>query len=152
MNYSIRPARPDEAGLLSDLAIRSKATWGYDQKFMAAVRRHLTWTPEQVSERPVFVLELGGRIVGFGSLLANGVDVELSDLWVEPSFMRRGCGRTLWRHACDTARSMGHRRILITSDPFAEPFYVAMGAVRIGDVPSDAVPGHMLPLMQMELT
>jgi hypothetical protein len=33
----IRDARPDEAALLSDLAMRSKAHWGYDE---------LTFTPD----------------------------------------------------------------------------------------------------------
>ena len=32
----LRPARPEEAGLLSDLALRSKAHWGYPPDFLAA--------------------------------------------------------------------------------------------------------------------
>ena len=30
----LRPARPGEAAALSDLALRSKAHWGYDQAFL----------------------------------------------------------------------------------------------------------------------
>ena len=33
---SIREARPDEAELLSELAFRSKAHWGYDAEFLEA--------------------------------------------------------------------------------------------------------------------
>jgi hypothetical protein len=30
----IRAARPDEAGFLSDLAVRAKGYWGYDAAFL----------------------------------------------------------------------------------------------------------------------
>ncbi|MEE8490728.1 MAG: hypothetical protein V3S60_03740 [Acidimicrobiia bacterium] len=35
---SIRPARRDELDLLSDLALRSKGFWGYDDDFLEACR------------------------------------------------------------------------------------------------------------------
>jgi hypothetical protein len=38
----IRKARPDEAGELTELALRSKAHWGYDEAFMASCREELT--------------------------------------------------------------------------------------------------------------
>jgi hypothetical protein len=38
----IRPARPDEAGAISALALRSKGHWGYDAAFLAACRENLT--------------------------------------------------------------------------------------------------------------
>jgi hypothetical protein len=38
--------------------------------------------------------------------------------------------------------------LLILSDPFAEAFYARLGAVRIGEGPSDAIPGRLLPLLE----
>ncbi len=61
--------------------------------------------------------------------------------------MGRGFGKQLWQHTMQVARSLGARRVLIASDPFAEGFYRAMGAPRVGEVPSDAIPGRRLPLL-----
>lgn len=44
----IRDARPDEAGELTELALRSKAHWGYDEAFMASCREELTVRPSEV--------------------------------------------------------------------------------------------------------
>ncbi|MEE8545291.1 MAG: hypothetical protein V3T29_05715 [Alphaproteobacteria bacterium] len=61
----IRPARPGEAAALTDLALRSKAHWGYDAAFMAACRAELTVTPAQAASGLVQVYEEGGRAFGF---------------------------------------------------------------------------------------
>jgi hypothetical protein len=37
MNLRLRPAREDEAGKLTELALRSKRAWGYDDAFMTAI-------------------------------------------------------------------------------------------------------------------
>lgn len=44
----IRPAKPDEAAVISELAIRSKAHWGYGRKFIDACRSELTYQPRQI--------------------------------------------------------------------------------------------------------
>ena len=36
----LRPAEPDEAAALTDLALAAKASWGYDADFMARCRVH----------------------------------------------------------------------------------------------------------------
>lgn len=41
---------------------------------------------------------------------------------------------------------------MIDADPNAEPFYRAMGAVRIGATPSGSIPGRELPLLEFTLT
>ncbi|WP_067619878.1 hypothetical protein [Alicyclobacillus acidiphilus] len=74
----VRSADPSEAPVLTDIAFRSKAVWGYDDHFMEQCRDELTIRP----------------------------------------------------------------------DPNAEPFYLAMGAQRVGEVPSGSIPGRMLPLLQ----
>jgi GNAT superfamily N-acetyltransferase len=151
MEQRIRPARPEEAKRLSDLAFRSKAHWGYDDAFMERCRGDLTVFPGNIAEGRVFVLEDRGRIRGFYELTGGDEERELSLLFVEPDDIGKGYGRTLWLHAVRTAGKSGARRILIHSDPYAEPFYRAMGARRVGEVPSTAIPGRMLPLMRFDL-
>jgi hypothetical protein len=45
----IRLARIDEASALSALCVRSKASWGYDEVFMALARVALEVSPEQIA-------------------------------------------------------------------------------------------------------
>ena len=47
----IRPARPEEAAALSDLALRAKAHWGYDNAFLKAYRAELTVTAVVMVDR-----------------------------------------------------------------------------------------------------
>lgn len=148
----IRPALADEAEALTTLALRSKAYWGYDAAFMRACVPALTISPARIAVEPFCVAEAGGQVVGFAGLRIAGADAELTDLFVEPGAIGRGYGRHLWRHAIGVARAHGARWLRIESDPFAEAFYRAMGAERIGEAPSDAIPGRSLPLLRYDLT
>ena len=56
----LRAGRRDDARLLSELALRSKGYWGYDQAFPDACRAELTLTPEDVETRRVTVAERDG--------------------------------------------------------------------------------------------
>ena len=54
---------------------------------------------------------------------------------------------------CSRTRSPrgGAERLAILADPNAAGFYERNGAVRIGEAPSDAVPGRLLPLYEVRL-
>jgi GNAT superfamily N-acetyltransferase len=147
----IRPASPAEAPILSDLAFRSKAHWGYDEAFMEACRADLTMSPDDILAGTVYVLEAAGRIVGYYRLRLRGAEAELVDLFVEPRAIGHGHGKRLWLHAVDTARQGGAQWMTFQSEPHAEGFYRAMGAERVGDSPSTVFPGRMLPLMRFAL-
>jgi N-acetylglutamate synthase-like GNAT family acetyltransferase len=144
----IRRARADEADDLTALALRSKAFWGYDAAFMAACVPALTLSSERIAAEPFFVLEAGGQVIGYAGLRIDGADAELTNLFVDPWAIGRGYGGQLWQHAIKLARALGATRLRIESDPFAEAFYRAMGAERIGETPSDAIPDRMLPLLR----
>src|SRR5215831_20528801 len=79
----IRPAREDEAGELSDLALRSKAMWGYSPEFVEACRASLTVTVEDIRGTLVYVHD-GGRIDGFYGLAGSPPRATLEYLFVEP--------------------------------------------------------------------
>jgi GNAT superfamily N-acetyltransferase len=143
----VRRARSDEAGHLTALSLRSKAYWGYDAAFMEACVPALTISSKRIAAEPFFVLEDGGQVIGYAGLCIQGADAELTSLFVEPWAIGRGYGKQLWRHAIEVAYALGARRMRIEADPFAEAFYRAMGAARIGEAPSDAIPDRMLPLL-----
>lgn len=147
----LRRARPDEAASLTELAIRSKAHWGYDREFMQACLATLRVTAKLISRADVYVAEVEGRVVGFYSLAPWHSDLELYHLFVDPLAMGNGVGRRLWDDAVRRGTALGYSRLLIQSDPYAEGFYLNLGAERIGEVPSGAVPGRTLPLLVFSL-
>ncbi|MEU6235665.1 GNAT family N-acetyltransferase [Kitasatospora sp. NPDC047058] len=147
----IRPARPDEAELLSALALRSKGYWGYDEAFLEACREELTLDPAAFERQWTAVAEEGGRVLGFVTLTGAPPQGALDMLFVEPDAIGRGVGRRLVEHLRAQAAALGFRRLTIDSDPFAESFYLAMGATRIGSTPSGSVPGRELPLLALEI-
>ncbi|MFI6156485.1 GNAT family N-acetyltransferase [Kitasatospora sp. NPDC051170] len=147
----IRPARPEEAGLLTGLALRSKAHWGYDEAFMAACREELALDEAALGRLDAAVAEEDGRLLGFVALAAEPPGGSLDMLFVEPEEIGRGVGRALFDHVRARAVALGLRRFTIDADPNAEPFYRAMGATRIGSIPSGSIPGRELPLMELVL-
>jgi GNAT superfamily N-acetyltransferase len=171
-NFVIRAALPEEAADISELAIRSKAHWGYDDAFIDASREELTIPPDRIVARRTQVVVSGGgadgvggtpvegsdagplpagRILGFGTIEGEPPAGELGMLFVDPDFIGRGVGGALFSHLAATATALGFHRLTIASDPNAEPFYLSKGAVRIGGVPSGSVPGRTLPLLALAL-
>ena len=137
----IRRAVEHEAGALSAIAMAAKAYWPYTPSQLEAWRDDLTISAELIASSPTYVAELDGEIAGFYSLIHEGQTWNLEHLWVAPSHMRRGVGRALLSHALGLAARDGAESIAIDADPYAEPFYVACGARRVGAVAAP-VEGH----------
>jgi len=149
--FLLRPARPDEAGILTGLCLRSKAMWGYDAAFMAACREALTLTPDRLCASRVRVAVMDGQVVGVAEIGIDGETCELAKLFIEPRAAGTGVGRALFDWAVRTARDAGAKVIDIVSDPNAAGFYRRMGAVEDGVVPSEAIPGRVLPRFRLAL-
>lgn len=140
MTVSIRPAAPEEASSLSDLALRSKAHWGYDAEFLESCREELTLTDAELDIRRTTVAERDGSVVGFTTLEGEPPQGVLGMMFVDPDAIGQGIGRLLFSHAVETARASGFTRFTIDADPNAEPFYQAMGA----SLPAGFPPGRFL--------
>jgi GNAT superfamily N-acetyltransferase len=147
MDVLIRPARAAEAGILTDLALRSKAHWGYDAQFLEACRDELTVAANEVTRRRAMVADRDGHIVGFTTLEGEPPTGVLGLMFVDPQAIGQGIGRLLFEHTIATGRDLGFTQLTIDADPNAEPFYRAMGAVRIGNVPSGSIADRVLPQM-----
>ena len=146
----IRAARPQEGPFLSRLAIHAKAHWGYDPEFLEAARAALTIDAKTIATSHVFVLELSGTAIGFYGLVGDPPQGTLEWLFVEPHSIGRGYGRILWEDALGRAKAAGFAELLIESDRFAEPFYLEMGAVKVGEAPSP-VDGAPLPILKISV-
>lgn len=147
----IRRARPDEAAALTALALRAKAHWPYGEDLMAVFRRTIAITAADIAGHLVMVHETGGAVDGVGVLIDDGAEAELDHLWVDPPAIGRGVGRRLFEALAAAARERGAARIVLNSDPYAEAFYLRLGAVRIGDHPVAEIPGRVLPRMAFTL-
>lgn len=145
----MRPAEPAEAGPISELALRSKAHWGYDDGFLAACRAELTVHPEQCDGVHVVVAVRGAALLGFYGLAGIAPRGELWNLFVDPPAIGTGIGGLLLRDAVRRARGLGMAVLTIDADPYAEAFYLHAGAVRIGSVPSGSLPGRVLPRLEL---
>jgi GNAT superfamily N-acetyltransferase len=138
---TIRRARADEAALLTALTLRAVGYWGYDAAFMAWCREGVRVRPEYLRDGLPSVLDEAGSISGFSILRREAPEIDLHFLMVEPRLIGTGRGKLLFRHAAETARGRGATVLTIDSDPYAEPFYRAMGAVTIGLLPRH--PAHL---------
>ncbi len=149
----IRRARAGEGVALGALTLRSKAHWGYDDAFMAVVRKDLSVSEEEILNEDVHVFERDGRALAYCHFrLGDANALWLESLFVEPDAIGTGLGRRLFEFAARNGRDLGFEAMAFESDPNAEPFYLALGAVRTHMVASTLVPGRMLPVMRFDLT
>lgn len=149
----IRFAKPQEALLLSELAMRSKGHWGYQDDFLENCKEELTYSSAQI-ESPTScfkLIELNGHdIAGFFALNFLGSDSpELEALFIEPEFIGQGRGKQLLGEAMSIAKEHNAKSIKLQGDPFAEAFYLSNGAVKIGETKSNSIPGRFLPLLEI---
>jgi GNAT superfamily N-acetyltransferase len=147
----LRPARADEADLLTELCLRSKAVWGYDEVFMRACRAELTLTAADFTRSSLQVAVEADDVIGLAQVVVDGEAADLAKLFIAPSTLRGGAGRKLFEWAVSEARRHGARWMTIEADPDAAPFYRRMGAVDNGVVASGSIPGRVLPRLKLTL-
>ncbi|MCU0497841.1 MAG: GNAT family N-acetyltransferase [Anaerolineae bacterium] len=148
----IRRADPSEAAILTDLTMRSKASWGYDADFMREVAPQMQVIPDQIANSWTYLLTDETTIYGYYMLInPREGDLWLESLFIEPTFKRMGYGRQLLDHALGLARELGYQTVTLESDPFAVRFYQQAGAHQIGEQVSTMRPGRILPIIRFEL-
>lgn len=148
----IRAAQAEELSELSQLCLRSKAHWGYDAPFLAACVPVLTLSEDDLDRGLLVVAEQDGVPAGIAQLAGPPGEMEIDRFFVDPPFMGMGIGQALFAWCIETARALNQTQLLIEADPGAASFYERMGATRVGQVPSGAIPGRMLPLLQVTIS
>ena len=180
MAYSIVDVKPENAGLLTDIAMQSKAHWGYDNAFMRAARHELAVTPKRLSSQQFVyrcLVENEQHIQGFYSLsmqpdchdLASykfdsgnetntknrfyaKAAIELEALFILPNAMGKGFGQALFNHAINNPDIKNVATLLIQSDPNALTFYQKLGCKLISEKESGSIKGRFLPLLTYDLS
>lgn len=146
-----RRANPEEAEVLTALALRSKRAWGYDDRFMALVLPDMVVRSEFLRDEYGLVAEEGGKVVGYAILRIDDDSAFLRDLFVDPDRFRQGIGMALFTRVSDYARDCGAKKLRLGGDPNAVGFYRRLGMVQVGEEPSIVGGGRMLPIMELDL-
>jgi ribosomal protein S18 acetylase RimI-like enzyme len=143
----IRQAKSEEAAVLTDIAVRSEAYWGYDPEFMESFRRAYKVTESFINENPVYVIEEQGSISGFYGVVSDKGETELEYFYVSPDYIGKGLGKLLWTHLVGYCRENGIARISLVTSPQAVGFYTKLGAEQVGEVESLVRKGRMVPML-----
>jgi N-acetylglutamate synthase-like GNAT family acetyltransferase len=151
LSLVVRQARLEELPGLSELCLRSKAVWGYDQAFLEACRSELTLRPEELRTTLVAVAESESGVAGVVQIKVADAEADLLKLFIEPRKLRSGIGSFLLSWAIEQAKSMGATRLLVESDPDAASFYRGIGAYDVGVAPSGSIPGRFLARLAFDL-
>lgn len=133
----IRAALPGEAALLSDLALRSKGHWPYERQLLQAYRDELEVFEADIAAGSIYVGTSENTIVGFYGLSSEPQKQRLYFLFVEPSQMGLGYGKSLWLDAISVARQRGWNSLSFYADSFAvKAFYQYQNCKPIGSLDS----------------
>jgi N-acetylglutamate synthase-like GNAT family acetyltransferase len=152
MDVHIRRARPDEAKVLTEIALAAKRHWGYPENWIEHWKNDLTITPDFIANNEMYVAVSGEEIVGCCAIVFSDSLTELEHMWIRPEHMGTGVGRALFTHARERAVDLKIPMMELSADPNAEGFYQRMGAQRIGEVKSE-IEGkpRVLPRMSVNL-
>ncbi len=148
----LRPATKDDLPLLPKIALQAKSHWDYSEDFLEKCRIYFdaSYTQEYLEKSHTFIVEENGRILGTGSLLWEEEPM-IDQFWLLPDNIGKGFGRRVFDLLKAKATELGWPSLTIISDRYAEGFYEAMGAQRIGEVASE-VQDAMLPKMRLDLS
>lgn len=90
-------------------------------------------------------MEKNNEIIAFYSISVS--EKKLDALFIHPEYIGKGLGRVLWLELLRKAKQLHMEELMIDSDPYAEAFYLKMGAKRIGEIQSTVFTERYLPLL-----
>lgn len=147
----IEKAINNDANILTELTIRSKAHWDYTKEQIEEWREELTITEEYIENNQIYKLLVSKVLVGFYAYQTeNETDVKLNYLFVESKEIGKGYGQVLLTDCLERVSNLGYKRVLLDADPNAEKFYSKNGFRIIGKLQS-SIKDRFLPIMCLEL-
>lgn len=140
-----------DKNILTEIALLSKAYWGYSSNLLKSWQDDLTVTSEMISTMNVFKFVVDKKIAGFYILnQPKNTSIELEFLFVNPNFIGKGIGKQLLTHAIEFAQKLNCKSVQVLSDPNAEKFYQYFGFNTINKKES-SVKGRFLPVLKKTL-
>jgi GNAT superfamily N-acetyltransferase len=129
----LRPPHSHEGERLREIAIASKSYWGYDPDRVRQWAAMGDFSPEGLRCKEVWVAELDGQAVGWAALIPKGEVCWLDDLWIEPAWIGKGIGTSLFQQAAKRGRRLGAKQMEWEAERHALGFYEKMGGRYLRD-------------------
>ncbi len=136
---------------LTEIALISKAFWGYSKELIESWRNDLTISSSMISDCFVYKFIVDDTIAGFyvlNQVKENSIELEM--LFVLPEFMGKRIGKQLLHHSFEKAKKHKVKSMTLLADPNAVPFYASQGLYKI-DKKESSIVGRFLPVMQKDL-
>lgn len=144
-------AHVSDAKILTEIALNSKAFWGYSNDDLESWKPDLTVSETMINELFVYQFMFDDTTVGFYMLNPpKEKAIELEMLFVLPDFIGKGIGKQLLVHAVQKAKKLEAKYITVVSDPNAAAFYQSQSFVII-DKKQSSIGGRFLPVMKLDL-
>lgn len=161
MKITIRPAKDNENGVLTNISFASKKYWNYPVAYFDVWRTELTITSDYINTNIVFVAEIDENVVGYFSIVEvkedffTGQVMVRKGFWLEhifilPEFIGQGIGTDLIATAMNICAKRNIDHLYIFSDPNAKGFYDKLGAKYINESPS-SIEGRTVSLFELEV-
>lgn len=142
-------AEAKHAELLRDTLISSKGYWGYSQAQLEQWRSNLKFEEEYIVRNRVKLILKDKEVIGFFAIVKGDSD-ELDHFWLLPEAIGKGYGNLVFAQILAECKTLNITAFYIISDPDAEGFYLKKGALKEGEVYSEAQK-RMLPKLKFTL-
>ena len=140
-----------DAKKLSEIAVKSKAFWGYTPAQIESWQKELTVSTKIIQECRVSKFLIDDQIAGFYVLNPpKEENIELEMLFVLPPFIGKGIGSQLLVDAFSKAEEVKAKSITLLSDPNAVSFYQSKGFYQI-DKKESTISGRFLWVMKKDV-
>ncbi|MCF2875466.1 MULTISPECIES: GNAT family N-acetyltransferase [unclassified Tenacibaculum] len=147
----IEKANIKDAKLLTNIALISKAYWGYNEELINSWKDDLTVTPKMIEEMMVYKFISNQKTIGFYILnQPKNNSIELEFLFVHPDAIGQKIGKQLLSHAIEKSNNLNIETMTLLADPNAQPFYESQGFIST-EKKESSIPNRFLPLMKINL-
>lgn len=148
----IQEAKIEESTLLTEIALVSKAYWGYSNEQLESWRKDLTISVKMIEEMMIYTFVQDTNVVGFYALNPPvEQSIELEMLFVLPNYIGKSIGKQLLLHSFNEARKFDVDEMTLLADPNAVSFYKKQGFEIIAKKES-SIPNRYLPIMRKKLS
>lgn len=134
VQVTVRTADADDVADLQRIYRQASLSNPGDREALLANPEHLVFAGSGVHDGRTRVAIANGQLVGFASTVAGeSGQLELEDLFVDPSWQRRGVARHLVADVAQTAHVNGIRTVVVTGNPHARAFYLSVGFIEFDE-------------------
>ena len=145
-NYNIIEASPEDASLLSSIAMEAKQYWGYPDEWMELWKEDLKVTPAMIEEHGVWKIISENTITGFTIIIKEAENYTVEHCFISPDYIGKGYGKALLNYVFNLPQYV-NQPFTVLSDPHAVSFYEKFGFKTSHHIPSKPE-GRTLPFMK----